>query len=75
MQSYDVYKPSKYITYLDEDNLYSLAMIKYFPYGGFKWLSQKEIDRFHLNSISKSSSHGYILSILINCINFIIITY
>ena len=36
MQSYDVYKPSKYITYLDEDNLYSLAMIKYFPYGGFK---------------------------------------
>ena len=38
-------------------------MIKYFPYGGFKWLSQKEIDRFHLNSISKCSSDGYTLKV------------
>ena len=33
------------------------------PYGGFKWLNQKEIDKSCLNSISENSSDGYILEV------------
>ena len=51
MQSYGNSKPSKYITYPDGNNLYVWAMSQYLPYGGFKWLNQKEIDKFDVNSI------------------------
>ena len=54
MLSYDVNKPSNYITYLDAKNL---------PYGGLKWLNQKEIDIFDVNSIGKDSSDGYMLEV------------
>ena len=47
MQSYDVNKPSKFIMYLDANNLYGWVM------SGFKWLNQKEIDKFDVNSIKK----------------------
>ena len=36
MQSYDVNKPSKFITYLDTINLYGWAISQYLPYSGFK---------------------------------------
>ena len=36
MQSYDVNKPSKFIMYLDANNLYGWVMSQYLPYGGFK---------------------------------------
>ena len=38
MKDYDPKKPSKFITYLDMNNLYGWAMSSYLPYGGFKWL-------------------------------------
>ena len=63
MQSYDAKKPSKFITYLDENNLYGWAMIQYLPYSRFKWLDQKEISNFCLNSISENTSIGYILEV------------
>ena len=47
----DVNKPSKFIMHLDENNLYGWAVSQYLPYGGFKWLNQKEIDKFDGNSI------------------------
>ena len=37
MKCYDSSKESKYITYLDANNLYGWAMIQYLPYGGFGW--------------------------------------
>ena len=49
--------------YLDANNLYGWAMSQYLPYTGFKWLSEKEINRFCLNSISENSSVGYILEV------------
>ena len=55
MKSYDNSKPSKYIMYLDANNLYGWAMI---PYSEFKWLNQKEIDRVGVNSLD-----GYILGV------------
>ena len=33
------------------------------PYGRFKWLNQKEISDFCLNSISENSLIGYILEV------------
>ena len=63
MQSYDNKKSSKYITYLDANNLYGLAMSQYLPYGEFKQLKQNEIGKFCLNSISENSSDGYILEV------------
>ena len=38
-------------------------MIQRLSYGGFEWLSKKEIDKFDLNSISENSSIGYILEV------------
>ena len=38
-------------------------MSQYLPYYGFKWLNQKEISNFCLNSTSENSSIGYILEV------------
>ena len=38
MKNHDPKKPSKFITYLDMNNLYCWAMNGYLPDGGFKWL-------------------------------------
>ena len=51
MECYDSSKESKYITYLDADNLYGWAMSQYLPYSGFKWLNQKKNSDFCLNSV------------------------
>ena len=68
MQFYNDKKPSRYITYLDENNLYGWAMCQYLPYGEYKWFNQKEIDKFDVNSIEcnsteENSSNGYILEV------------
>ena len=57
----DPTKPSKYVTFLDENNLYGWEMKGYLLYGGFKWL--KDVDNFNLNSFSENSSTGYILPV------------
>ena len=61
MKDYDPKKPSKFITYLDMNNLYGWAMSGYLPYGGFKWL--KNVDGFDVNSISEKSPIGYFLEV------------
>ena len=61
MKNYDPKDPSKLITYLDMNTLYGWARSGYLLYGGFKWL--KNVDRFHVNSVSKKSPIGYILKV------------
>ena len=63
MKSYDDSKPSKYIMHLDANNLYGWEMSQYLIFNRFKWLNQKEIDKFDINSIVENSSIGYILEI------------
>ena len=63
MKSYDNKKPSKYITFLDANNLYGSTMSQYLPYSRFKQLNQTEIDKLCLNSIGENSSDGYILEV------------
>ena len=43
MKTYDEKAPSKYIMYLDANNLYGWAMSQYLPNGGFRWMTEKQI--------------------------------
>ena len=63
VKCYDSSEESKFIMYLDANNLYVWAMSQYLPYSEFKWLNKKEISRFCLNSISENSFVGYILEV------------
>ena len=63
MKYYDSGKESKYITYLDGNNLYGWAMSQYLPYSEFKCLNKKDINRICLNSIEENNSIGYILEV------------
>ena len=42
-------KPSKYLIYLDENNLYGCAMSEKLPTHGFKWLTGGEIEKIYEN--------------------------
>ena len=44
-ESYDSSKPSKYISYLDANNLYGWAMSKPLPTHGFKWMKAGELEK------------------------------
>ena len=63
MKKYDEKEPSKYIMYLDANNLYGWAMSQYLPTGGFKWLSQKKIDKINLGTYTDDSKKGLILEV------------
>ena len=55
MGNYDPKKPSKYIQYLDANNLYSWGMSQPLPTGGFRWMTSKQLD--------SSTDHPYILEV------------
>ena len=59
MSDYDPNKQSKFITYLDKNNLYGWSRSEYLPYGEFKWL--KNVDSFDVMSINGRNDVGYIL--------------
>ena len=48
---------SKYIKYLDVDNLYGFAMSKFLPTSRFKWIE------FDLNKYTSNSSKGCVLEV------------
>ena len=53
MKNYDPKKPSKFVTYLDMNNLCGWAMSDYLPSGRFKRL--KTVEKFDVNSISENN--------------------
>ena len=63
MEYYDSTEESKYITYLDANNLYGWAISQYLLYSEFKWLNREDISDFCLNSISENSPIGYMLEV------------
>ena len=58
---YDPKNLSRFMSYLDMNNLYGWAMNEYLRYIGFKWL--KNIDNFDTMSINDKSSIGYFLEV------------
>ena len=63
MKEYDEKAPSKYIMYLDANNLYGWAMSQYLPTGGFRWMKQKHIDDLDLAKYKEDSKIGLILEV------------
>ena len=66
MKSFDGSKPSKYITQLQENNLYGWAMSQYLPYNRFKRLKQIEIEGFDANLVGENSTCDYLLKVDLN---------
>ena len=63
MKDYKKDKPSKYIMYLDANNLYGWAMSQYLPTGGFKWLKQNKIANLDIKKYDKENKKGIILEV------------
>ena len=63
MKEYDEKAPSKYIMYLDANNLYGWAMSQYLPNSGFKWLTEKQINNINLAKYNENSGKGSILEV------------
>ena len=63
MREYDEKAPSKYIMYLDANNLYGWAMSQYLPNSGFKWLTEKQINNINLAKYNENSGKGSILKV------------
>lgn len=63
MKKYNEKAPSKYIMYLDANNLFGWAMSQYLPTGGFKWLTEKQINNPNLAKYEEDSNKGLILEV------------
>ena len=63
MKEYDKKAPSKYIMYLDANNLYGWAMSQYLPTGGFRWMTEKQINNIDLAKYKEDSARGIILEV------------
>ena len=60
MNKYNEKVPSKYIMYLDANNLYSWAMSQYLPTGNFRWMTDKEINKVDLATCKENGKKGLI---------------
>ena len=63
MNEYNEKAPSKYIMYLDANNLYGWAMSQYLPTGGFRWMTEKKINKIDLAKYEEDSEKGLILEV------------
>ena len=63
MKEYDEKAPSKYIMYLDTNNLYGWAMSQHLPTGNFKWMTDKEISKINLGKYKADGKKGLILEV------------
>ena len=63
MKVYDEKAPSKYIMYLDANNLYGWAMSHYLPTGNVKWMTDKEINKIDLGKYKADGKKGLILEV------------
>ena len=60
MKKYNEKAPSKYIMYLDANNLYGWAMSQYLPTGNFRWMTDKEISKIDLAKYKENGKKGLI---------------
>ena len=63
MKEYNEKSPSKYIMYLDTNNLYCWAMSQCFPKGNFKWMSEREFKKIDLGKYKADGKKGLILEV------------
>ena len=63
MKKYNENEPSKYIMYLDANNLYGWAMSQHLPTGNFKSMTDNEIDRLDLGKYKEDGKREFILEV------------
>ena len=63
MKEYDEKAPSKYIMYLDANNLFGWAMSQYLPTGGFRWMKEKQINKIDLAKYKDDSKKGLTMEV------------
>lgn len=63
LPNYNEQAPSTYLAYLDCVNLYGYAMMQKLPIGNFRFLTDSEIIKLNINSVSPDSDEGYILEV------------
>jgi hypothetical protein len=63
LHSYNPKKKSRYIIYLDANNLYGWAMCEALPTGGFRWLNDQEISQLDVTKLEPDSEIGYALEV------------
>ena len=60
MSEYDKDEPSRYLQYLDANNLYGWAMSQPLPTGGFKWV---DVEPEEVKELSKREDRGYLMKV------------
>ncbi|XP_071054997.1 uncharacterized protein [Onthophagus taurus] len=60
---FDETKDPSYILYLDATNLYGHAMRRKLPTGGFRWLSDEEIQKLDIYNTEDDSEKGYVFEV------------
>ena len=60
-EDFDPTKPSKFITYLDANNLYGWAMSEKMPYEDFKWV--EDVKSIPLEKMLSDGDLGYVLEV------------
>ena len=63
MKDYDSSKKSKFIQYLDANNLYGWAMSQYLPTHGFKWIRDLTMEKVHKMLLSKNNKKGFVFEV------------
>ena len=64
MKRYDEKEESLYTQHLDENNLYSWAMLEKLPLGGFKWIKDvSKIDKDFIKNYDENGDIGYFLEV------------
>ena len=63
IKEYNENEPSKYLMYLEANNLYGWAMSQYLPYGSFRWLSDEELNKIDLGKYKEDSREGLVLEV------------
>ena len=63
LEEYNEESFSKYIMYLDANNLYGWAMSQYLPTGNFRWTTDKEINKIDIGKYKTNGKKGLILEV------------
>ena len=68
---YDSSKPTRYLQYLDANNLYGWAMSQPLPTGGFRWV---DVHPDEISELVNHSNCGYLLEVDVILENYTTIT-